>query len=82
VLLHSAGHIPLQLLAIPIVWSSIAGFSGWVLGMPGDPVMPLPAILALAAACNMRVRRRFRRGRYKTPPLRYGGVRYAPQYVH
>ena len=50
VLLHSAGHIPLHLLAIPVAWSSIAGFSGWVLGMPGDLVMPLPAILALAAA--------------------------------
>ncbi len=50
VLLHSAGPIPLHLLAIPVVWASIAGFSGWVLGMPGDLVMPLPAILALAAA--------------------------------
>jgi len=49
-LLHGTRHIPLHLLAIPVVWALIAGFSGWVLDMPGDLVMPLPAILALAAA--------------------------------
>ena len=49
-LLQATTPAPLQLFVIPVAWSLIAGFSGWVLGIVADLLLPLAAVAALAAA--------------------------------
>lgn len=49
-LLHARDRAPLPLLAIPLAWSLVAGFSGWVLGLPADLLAPVPAVFGVAAA--------------------------------
>ena len=61
-LLHSVGPTPLPLLAVPVIWSLVAAYSGWVLGLAADlAALPL-AIIALGTAWrNDRRHRRSRR---------------------
>ena len=55
-LLHVADRVPWHLLAVPVIWSLVAGFSGWVLDIPADLALPGLALLAVVAA-GLRNRR-------------------------
>ena len=48
-LLLMSGPTPLYLFLIPALWTFVAGFSGWVLGLWADLMMPL-AVVALIPA--------------------------------
>ena len=48
-LLHTAGRVPWYLFVIPVIWAFIAGFSGWVLGLWADLIMPLVVVMLLPA---------------------------------
>ena len=48
-LLLTSGPTPLYLFVIPALWAFVAGFSGWVLDLWADMVMPL-AVMALVPA--------------------------------
>ena len=61
-LLHTTGRTPLPLLAVPTTWSLVAGFSGWVLGLPADLGLAPLAAIALGAAW-WKNRRHERNGR-------------------
>lgn len=56
-LLNATRPVPLHLLLIPLAWSLIAGFNGWVLAVPADLCLPLPALVALGAALWARRQR-------------------------
>ena len=47
-LLLSDGRKPLLLLLIPVLWTLVAGASGWSLGIPHDAVLPLASIAAIS----------------------------------
>lgn len=44
------GRTPLHLLAIPALWSLVAGTAVWFLGIPEDLVLPVAGLVALALA--------------------------------
>ena len=46
-LLHTIAPTPLHLFVIPVIWTLVAGFSGWVLGLWTDLLMPLAAMVLL-----------------------------------
>ncbi len=54
-LLHTVKPAPLHLFVIPALWAFIAGFSGWVLGLWADLIMPL-AVVALVPALSWKHR--------------------------
>jgi hypothetical protein len=56
-LLNATRPVPLYLLLIPLAWSLVAGFNGWVLAVPADLFLPLPALAALGAALWARRQR-------------------------
>jgi hypothetical protein len=47
-LLLSDGRRPLLLLLIPVLWTLVAGATGWSLGIPHDAVLPLASIAAIS----------------------------------
>lgn len=58
-LLQNGARTPLPLLLIPGIWSLVAGFSGWVLDLKADLLLPLAATAAVTSAMwhNRRIRR-------------------------
>ena len=49
-LLSASPRIPMHLFVLPVLWSLIAGFRGWVLDLPADLLAPGIAAVALTAA--------------------------------
>ena len=53
-LLLMAAHPPRHLLILPLLWSLLAGYTGWRLGVPADALLPVLATLALALGWHRR----------------------------
>ena len=49
ILLVAVEPVPRQLVVIPFIWTCVSGFSGWVLSIPHDLLLPLPAAVGLVA---------------------------------
>lgn len=59
-LLLAGGRPPLHLLAVPALWSAVAGITGWMLGTPERLLLPAAAVAALALALTARLGRQAR----------------------
>lgn len=51
-------RIPTGLWIIPVGWSAVAGYNGWVLGLPADLATPVVALLVLLSLRTGRPRTR------------------------
>lgn len=56
ILITSKGPIPIQLVALPVIWTFIAGVHAWMLDIPHDYLLPVIGIIGLAACLKSRNR--------------------------
>ena len=56
ILIMSKGPIPIQLVALPVIWTFIAGVHAWMLDIPHDYLLPVIGIIGLAACLKSRNR--------------------------
>ena len=57
-LLQLQRPVPLYLLVVPVAWALVAGFSGWVLGLTADLLLPVSAVAGLGVTLWHRHRQR------------------------
>jgi len=56
ILMMSKGPIPIQLVALPVIWTFVAGVHAWMLDIPHDYLLPVIGLIALAACLKSRNR--------------------------
>ena len=56
ILMMFKGLIPIQLVALPVIWTFVAGVHAWMLDIPHDYLLPVIGLIALAACLKSRNR--------------------------